>query len=123
MQKRTVATPLTIIFGLLALFAWLGHLWSGGSAGEHSASAPRAQIPVPSGAQGAPQSYLFYLFDVSRSMNTGAAGSPFDRALPLLANVVQALSGEEGPPAPQLHRVGTIGDASLNQAVLCQISV
>src|SRR5437588_8508012 len=109
MDKKHPAVPLAIIFGLLLLFAWLGHLWSGGSSGQRSVVVPHAQAPTASPTQGAPQSYLFYLFDVSRSMNTGAPHSPYNRAIPLLGGAIRALSGDEGPPAPQLHRVGTIG--------------
>jgi len=63
------------------------------------------------------------LFDVSRSMNNGAPDSPYNRAIPLLGGAIRALSGDEGPPAPQRHRVGTIGNMSLNQAILCDINV
>lgn len=115
--------PLSIILGLLLLFAWLGHLWSSGSTGQQTAASQRTQPPPADRTQGPPQSYFFYLFDVSRSMNTGAPDSPYRRAIPLLGSAIRALSGDEGPPAPQLHRVGTIGNMSLNQAILCEINV
>ena len=56
-------------------------------------------------------------------MHNGRKDSPFERSIPLLRQTIRALSGEDGLPTPQSHRVGTIGDVSLRQQVLCSIDV
>ncbi len=120
--KKSPAIPLALIFGLIALFVLLVHPWSGEQTGDEHTAKPLVGRPPTRQAQEKPQSYLFYLFDASRSMNTGASDSPLHRAIPLLDSTVRALSRTGGQPTPQLHRVGVIGNRSLNQGVLCEIT-
>src|SRR6267378_5849369 len=96
---------------------------SGGKSEDGPSAAVPRQPPTPAATPPEFQAFVFYLFDVSRSMHNGKVGSPYEQTIPLLRQSIEALSGGEGLPMPQVHRVGTIGDMSLQQTPLCQVAI
>ena len=131
-------TPLFYALALVALVAGLTVLpiGPGPSGGATSATAPQLDtsrgsadtitpdsprdpdVDRPGGDREPVRGDFLYLFDVSTSTHTGAANSPYLRAVNILRPGINAIRENE-VLMPQRHRVGTIGKASLMQDPLC----
>lgn len=122
-MKNDRLIPLSLILGLVVLIVVLSRPRERPpqQPGDFLISDSVASTPE-SRAEQLPVSYLtriFYLFDISASMNDETLQCPFRRAVPLLARAIEAFANDQDLPCPQVHRVGTIEAVSLEEKPLC----
>ncbi len=122
MRPKTLV-PVALILTIVAVFFLLARPDQRDPGVQPPPPEKKPRTPAAARPQEPARMQVFYLFDVSGSIHTGAASSPFSRVVPLLERSVNGLGHDGAMPSPQLHRVGTISGLSLNQSPLCEIFI